>query len=171
MEISSRFGRAHRETSMSVVGVKGIVKSFPDVSPLKIERSGLFSRRNQFALLQRPERCPVANQNKMSDERIRYERYQNNSRRSAETAASDEVGLGPRKTMLVLVIVVGCFAVLWPKIFHPMLVGSSDQPTDPNTGEALSAITSTSRKKKISIEHLSWLAFLRLLRCNIRRRR
>ncbi|XP_057651491.1 uncharacterized protein LOC130891029 isoform X2 [Diorhabda carinulata] len=33
--------------------------------------------------------------------------------------------LSPRKTMLVLVIVVGCFAVLWPKVFYPMLVGSA----------------------------------------------
>lgn len=31
---------------------------------------------------------------------------------------------GPRKTMLILAIVAGCFAVLFPKIFYPMLTGS-----------------------------------------------
>ena len=51
-----------------------------------------------------------------------------------------EHDLSPRKTMLVLVIVVGCFAVLWPKVFYPMLVGSANQhikpsPIDKTTGE------------------------------------
>ncbi|GBP63393.1 hypothetical protein EVAR_56504_1 [Eumeta japonica] len=36
--------------------------------------------------------------------------------------ANEEV-LGPRKTMLVLVIVVGCFAVLWPRLLSPLLLG------------------------------------------------
>ncbi|XP_063932946.1 titin isoform X3 [Zophobas morio] len=50
-----------------------------------------------------------------------------------------ENDLSPRKTMLVLVIVVGCFAVLWPKVFYPMLVGSANQhikpsPIDKTTG-------------------------------------
>ncbi|XP_017889067.1 protein Ycf2-like isoform X1 [Ceratina calcarata] len=31
---------------------------------------------------------------------------------------------GPRKTIFILAIVVGCFAVLWPKIFYPMLTAS-----------------------------------------------
>lgn len=35
--------------------------------------------------------------------------------------------IGPRKTMIVVVIVVGCFAVLWPKVFYPMLVGPAHQ--------------------------------------------
>lgn len=39
----------------------------------------------------------------------------------------DESGLGSGlsngKTILVIAIVVGCFAVLWPKIFYPMLFG------------------------------------------------
>ncbi|CAG9860025.1 unnamed protein product [Phyllotreta striolata] len=40
--------------------------------------------------------------------------------------------LSPKKTMLVLVIVVGCFAVLWPKVFHPMLVGSANNRIKPS---------------------------------------
>ncbi|XP_061720762.1 neurofilament heavy polypeptide isoform X3 [Cydia pomonella] len=36
--------------------------------------------------------------------------------------ANEEV-LGPRKTMFVLVIVVGCFAVLWPRILSPLMLG------------------------------------------------
>lgn len=28
------------------------------------------------------------------------------------------------KTVLVLAVVIGCFAVLWPKIFYPMLTAS-----------------------------------------------
>ncbi|XP_054006049.1 HIV Tat-specific factor 1 homolog isoform X2 [Hylaeus anthracinus] len=31
---------------------------------------------------------------------------------------------GPRKTVFILAIVAGCFAVLWPKIFYPMLTAS-----------------------------------------------
>ncbi|VVD05115.1 unnamed protein product, partial [Leptidea sinapis] len=45
--------------------------------------------------------------------------------------ANDEV-LGPRKTMLVLVIVVGCFAVLWPRILSPLLVGHTQEQLKPN---------------------------------------
>ncbi|CAH1958219.1 unnamed protein product [Acanthoscelides obtectus] len=40
--------------------------------------------------------------------------------------------LSPRKTMFILVIVVGCFAVLWPKVFYPMLVGSLSHQTKPS---------------------------------------
>ncbi|KAH0815823.1 hypothetical protein GEV33_006968 [Tenebrio molitor] len=63
--------------------------------------------------------------------------------RSASTAGYHcpkmENDLSPRKTMVVLVIVVGCFAVLWPKVFYPMLVGSANQqikpsPIDKTTG-------------------------------------
>ncbi|XP_043799301.1 uncharacterized protein LOC122718380 isoform X1 [Apis laboriosa] len=31
---------------------------------------------------------------------------------------------GPRKTIFILAIVAGCFAILWPKIFYPMLTAS-----------------------------------------------
>lgn len=36
---------------------------------------------------------------------------------------ADEMGLGPKKTFLVLFTVVGCIAILFPKIFYPMIVG------------------------------------------------
>ncbi|KAJ8925943.1 hypothetical protein NQ315_009795 [Exocentrus adspersus] len=47
--------------------------------------------------------------------------------------------LTPRKTLLIIVVVVACFAVLWPKVFYPMLVGSANQrikpsPIDKTTG-------------------------------------
>ncbi|CAK1584051.1 unnamed protein product [Parnassius mnemosyne] len=45
--------------------------------------------------------------------------------------ANDEV-LGPRKTMFVLVIVVGCFAVLWPRILSPLILGHSQEQLKPN---------------------------------------
>ncbi|XP_075981096.1 RIC3 acetylcholine receptor chaperone isoform X3 [Anticarsia gemmatalis] len=45
--------------------------------------------------------------------------------------ANEEV-LGPRKTMFVLVIVVGCFAVLWPRILSPLLMGPSREQMKPN---------------------------------------
>ncbi|XP_061384011.1 sterile alpha motif domain-containing protein 15 isoform X2 [Danaus plexippus] len=45
--------------------------------------------------------------------------------------ANDEV-LGPRKTMFVLVIVVGCFAVLWPRILSPFILGSTSDHLKPN---------------------------------------
>lgn len=35
--------------------------------------------------------------------------------------------LGTKKTMLVMITVVGCIAILWPKVFYPMIVG----PTPP----------------------------------------
>ncbi|XP_055631411.1 titin-like isoform X4 [Toxorhynchites rutilus septentrionalis] len=31
--------------------------------------------------------------------------------------------LGPRKTMIIMVTVVGCVAILWPKVFYPMMAG------------------------------------------------
>lgn len=36
--------------------------------------------------------------------------------------------LGPKKTLFVLVIVVGCIAILWPRIFHPMLFSTPNAP-------------------------------------------
>lgn len=37
--------------------------------------------------------------------------------------AAEEMGLGPKKTLLVLFTVVGCIAILFPKIFYPMITG------------------------------------------------
>lgn len=36
--------------------------------------------------------------------------------------------LGPKKTILVIATVVGCIGILWPKVFHPMLIGSNSNP-------------------------------------------
>lgn len=40
--------------------------------------------------------------------------------------------LGPKKTILVIATVVGCIGILWPKVFHPILVGpnASGSTTD-----------------------------------------
>lgn len=38
-----------------------------------------------------------------------------------------ENDLGTKKTVVVLVVVVACFAVLWPKVFYPMMVGPPHQ--------------------------------------------
>lgn len=42
---------------------------------------------------------------------------------------SSDTGLSTGKTILVFSIVLGCFAVLWPKVFQPMFF---DRPQDPN---------------------------------------
>ncbi|GLV40533.1 RIC3 acetylcholine receptor chaperone [Carabus blaptoides fortunei] len=52
---------------------------------------------------------------------------------------SNNVDIGPKKTMFILVVVIGCFSVLWPKVFYPMLVGNANQqmkpsPIDKTTG-------------------------------------
>ena len=36
-------------------------------------------------------------------------------------------GLSTGKTILIGTIVLGCFAVLWPKIFAPMLFGEPEE--------------------------------------------
>ena len=36
-----------------------------------------------------------------------------------------EGGLSTGKTVLVIAVVLGCFAVLWPKIFYPMMFEAS----------------------------------------------
>lgn len=41
--------------------------------------------------------------------------------------------LGPRKTIFVLATVIGCIAILWPKIFYPMMFGASEVPQIKNT--------------------------------------
>jgi hypothetical protein len=38
--------------------------------------------------------------------------------------ASITSGLGPKKTLFIMVTVVGCIAILWPKVFYPMMMGS-----------------------------------------------
>lgn len=36
-----------------------------------------------------------------------------------------EDGLSTKKTALVIVTVVGCIAILWPKVFYPAMFGGS----------------------------------------------
>ena len=59
---------------------------------------------------------------------------------------SGEFGTG--KTIFVLAIVVGCFAVLWPKIFYPMLLGSVKQPIPTRQGKLL--ILNLTKKNSVS---------------------
>ncbi|CAL8103460.1 unnamed protein product [Orchesella dallaii] len=47
-------------------------------------------------------------------------------------STASEFGRG--KTIFVLAIVIGCFAVLWPKIFYPMLTASISQTQGDNAG-------------------------------------
>lgn len=37
------------------------------------------------------------------------------------TAVSDPPGLGPKKTLFVMVTVIGCIGILWPKLIYPMM--------------------------------------------------
>jgi hypothetical protein len=47
------------------------------------------------------------------------------------------VEFGTGKTICILAIVAGCFAVLWPKLFYPMLQASVNtrNPTDNSQGK------------------------------------
>lgn len=56
------------------------------------------------------------------------------ARDAAPVTMANEEALGPRKTALVLVIVVGCFAVLWPRLLSPMFLGSRMSQADPDAG-------------------------------------
>lgn len=56
--------------------------------------------------------------------------------------------IGPRKSMFVLVIVVGCFAILWPKVFYPMLVGSANQHMKPSSIDKQTGKKGLAVKKK-----------------------
>lgn len=51
--------------------------------------------------------------------------------RTSESAESTNP-LGTRKTLIIMVTVVGCIAILWPKVFYPMMVG-------PNGGAGVGA--------------------------------
>lgn len=58
-------------------------------------------------------------------ERLRSETYSNTDYKARKMGED----LGPGKTLVILVIVVGCFAILCPNVFYPMLFGSSqNQP-------------------------------------------
>lgn len=42
--------------------------------------------------------------------------------------------LSPGKTVCILAIMVGCFAMLWPNIFYPLLKSSVLHPADDASG-------------------------------------
>ncbi|KAL5288144.1 hypothetical protein ACFFRR_008786 [Megaselia abdita] len=51
---------------------------------------------------------------------------------AANSALSDE-GLGTKKTIFVLCVVVGCIGILWPKLFYPMFFGNTSSPPLPQS--------------------------------------
>lgn len=60
--------------------------------------------------------------------------YQRIANDTVQNKMSGESDFGPRKTLIVLTIVAGCFAILWPKIFYPMLIGPGNTPHSPIDG-------------------------------------
>ena len=75
-------------------------------------------------------------------------------------AQDDEVeagggGFSSGKTVLVLAIVAGCFAVLWPKIFVPMLFGEAPHPVKTDDDGELALIVISS-KFQVAWENLCW---------------
>lgn len=58
-------------------------------------------------------------------------------RRNPLRKMAEITDFGPRKTIFILAIVASCFAVLWPKIFYPMLTASvtPHQPTTDSSGK------------------------------------
>ncbi|XP_022221599.1 uncharacterized protein LOC111073549 isoform X6 [Drosophila obscura] len=50
-------------------------------------------------------------------------------------SAIKEEGMTPKKTALIIVTVIGCIAILWPKVFHPMMFGSVPPPKQQNLKE------------------------------------
>ncbi|XP_057324531.1 uncharacterized protein LOC130667101 isoform X3 [Microplitis mediator] len=62
-----------------------------------------------------------------------YQRIANDTVRNKISSESD---FGPRKTIFVLAVVAGCFAILWPKIFYPMLNGPANTVHSPIDGSA-----------------------------------
>lgn len=48
---------------------------------------------------------------------------------------SNNIDIGPKKSMFVLVIVIGCFSILWPKVFYPMLIGNTNQQVKPGSND------------------------------------
>ena len=67
-------------------------------------------------------------------------------------------GFSSGKTVLVLAIVAGCFAVLWPKIFVPMLFGEAPHPVKTDDDGELTFIIISSRFPLTSLsERKNWV--------------
>ena len=52
-------------------------------------------------------------------------------------SAAEEMGLGPKKTALVIFTVVGCIAILFPKIFYPMMMGPAADAKERHMSELM----------------------------------
>lgn len=69
----------------------------------------------------------------LSDSERYINEYEQWRRSKAASMEPEHDYIGTKKTALVFVIVIGCFAVLWPRIFYPMMVGGpAGQPIKPN---------------------------------------
>ncbi|XP_020713442.1 uncharacterized protein LOC101454669 isoform X3 [Ceratitis capitata] len=44
---------------------------------------------------------------------------------TSHSLQTQDGGLSPKKTAVIIVTVVGCIAILWPKVFYPMMFGGS----------------------------------------------
>ena len=60
-------------------------------------------------------------------------------------------GFSSGKTVMVLAIVAGCFAVLWPKIFVPMLFGEAPHPVKTDDDGKLTFIIISSNFQRPNI--------------------
>lgn len=68
-------------------------------------------------------------------ERTRINERLSNDNEKNKLPPESEFGI--KKTILVLAVVVGCFAILWPKIFYPMLIGPSIHASTDKSGKFL----------------------------------
>lgn len=71
----------------------------------------------------------------------------NHKKQEEEETSSDSFGKG--KTILVVCIVIGCFAVLWPKIFVPIIFGRT--PAKPITDNPDGAASANQESNKDSV--------------------
>ncbi|XP_022221606.1 uncharacterized protein LOC111073549 isoform X12 [Drosophila obscura] len=63
-------------------------------------------------------------------------------------SAIKEEGMTPKKTALIIVTVIGCIAILWPKVFHPMMFGSVPPPKQQNLKEQRSGAPGGLRQER-----------------------
>ncbi|BFG04822.1 resistance to inhibitors of cholinesterase protein 3 [Drosophila madeirensis] len=63
-------------------------------------------------------------------------------------SAVKEEGMTPKKTALIIVTVIGCIAILWPKVFHPMMFGSAPLPKQQNPKEQRSGAPGGLRQER-----------------------
>ncbi|XP_034120426.1 resistance to inhibitors of cholinesterase protein 3 isoform X4 [Drosophila guanche] len=63
-------------------------------------------------------------------------------------SAVKEEGMTPKKTALIIVTVIGCIAILWPKVFHPMMFGSAPLPKQQNLKEQRSGAPGGLRQER-----------------------